>query len=278
MTPLKGAAVVGGGAALAASGGYGLSRLLADSMPSYVVLSEGAPITEGESTVGKAYGNYLIAPYGKKGNTNPTDASNKDKEDNEKWWTWSYKRWLYDFENKNKDNALSTEFQDKSKVGSAFSLTAVEDSKTKPLNQVCEGVYKKTKTDVSNNSDENKKKLWNNLWKYCSFFATKITTVEKNGDSYGNDVYGTTKKADLISVKDSNNDVFWNKRNEEFYSDKGDKKGKDASNGKFKDAYNNRDSNRRHIKEICEVAYDKSSSTDATNYPEGDVIKFCSIT
>ncbi|WP_216083694.1 hypothetical protein [Candidatus Mycoplasma haematohominis] len=166
---------------------------------------------------------------------------------------------------------MSQEFEGSQKIDKAFSVEEVTENKPKALNQVCEDVYKKEKTNINSNSDENHKKLWNNLWKYCSFFGVELITVEKSTHRYTGNQYGETKKSDLVSVKDKNNNVFWDTRNSEFYADSGDKSGTTVITGIF----HTEKAKNTHIKSICEDAYTKSSSD--SGYVQTDVVKFCSI-
>ncbi|GCE63516.1 hypothetical protein [Candidatus Mycoplasma haematohominis] len=271
MDPTK-LAVGAGVAVLVGGGGYGISALFnGDVTPNYEILKEDPKFSSDYSDankVGKLYGNYLIAPYGSRGKENTGDTT---KSNNKDWWEWSYARWKKDFDDAAIRSTLSDEFKDETKVKPAFSGTVVTGTGAKPLNQVCEEVYKKQKTDVYHSSDVKKASLWNDMWKYCSFFDTPLTIVEKSAHRYTGNQYGAIKKSDLVSVEDKNNSAFWDVRNSEFYAPNGDKSGTTVTTGIF----HTEKAKNTHIKSICEDAYTKSSSD--SGYAEADVVKFCSL-
>ncbi|WP_216083330.1 hypothetical protein [Candidatus Mycoplasma haematohominis] len=277
MDPTKLAAGIGATAVLIAGGGYGISALLADGMPDYIVLSKGEP-TPTDSTIGKLYGNYLVAPYGSRGKTNISDET---KSNSKKWWEWSYRRWEKDFK---KGSQLSDAFKDDKKINSGFSDVTPEANKAKALNQVCEDVYKKTENDITPDTDNNKKRLRDDMWKYCSFFGRKPTTVkEKDGESYDAGKYGQTKETELISIDDPLNKLFWEIRNEEFFgkpSIDGIGVGlQETDNSLFKSLYDSKSSQGRGtIKNACKEAYSLTSNETGTKKAKQDsVLKFCSL-
>ncbi|GCE63648.1 hypothetical protein MHSWG343_06480 [Candidatus Mycoplasma haematohominis] len=278
MDPTKLAAGIGATAVLIAGGGYGISALLADGMPDYIVLSKGEP-TPTDSTIGKLYGNYLVAPYGSRGKTNISDET---KSNSKKWWEWSYRRWEKDFK---KGSQLSDAFKDDKKINSGFSDVTPEANKAKALNQVCEDVYKKTENDITPDTDNNKKRLRDDMWKYCSFFGRKPTTIKENAnESYSTDgSYGKTKESELVSIDDPLNKLFWEIRNEEFFgttSSEGIGAGlKVAEDSIFQPLYEDRFSaNRGTIKNVCKEAYFLTSNETGTKKAKQDsVLKFCSL-
>ncbi|GCE63653.1 hypothetical protein MHSWG343_06530 [Candidatus Mycoplasma haematohominis] len=268
MDPTK-LAVGAGTAVLVGGGGYGVSALFSgDGMPDYVVLSVGNP-SPTANTLGNLYGNYLVAPYGSRGKESTGDVT---KSNNSDWWEWSYKRWEKDLK---KGSTLSDEFKDNQKINGAFSITTPTSGTAKALNQVCEEVYGKQKEDITHDTgNPNKKNLDHDLWKYCSFFTAKPKTIS---ETYSNGSYGLTKKAELISVKDSSNSRFREARNKEFYASSGDKSGTNATSGVFKTAFDGRNKNKKHVREICSGAYSITKTNNETSYPENDVVKFCSL-
>ncbi|GCE63076.1 hypothetical protein MHSWG343_00540 [Candidatus Mycoplasma haematohominis] len=270
-----GAGAIGVGSAYLAGAFGGSGSLEVEIEPTKVLLSADSKFNTDYSTnnlIGKDYGNYLVAPVGS--TTTETAETN-----NKAWWDWSYKRWKRDFANPNSN--LSEEFKDASKVGSAFSDAS---SSSAALNKVCEAVYKKAKTEItSEDTPNNKAKLRNDLFKYCSIFGESFKTiseVEEEKSNYGSGNFGSdnTHSKTLIAV--TGNDKFWAKRNEEFYSSTGNKKGDDSASKFFKKFYDENKTKKKNIRERCKEAYKKPSSTAASadESPNlGEVTKFCAI-
>ncbi|WP_216082673.1 hypothetical protein [Candidatus Mycoplasma haematohominis] len=270
-----GAGAIGVGSAYLAGAFGGSGSLEVEIEPTKVLLSADSKFNTDYSTnnlIGKDYGNYLVAPVGST-TTGTVETNNKA------WWDWSYKRWQRDFANQNSN--LSEEFKNESKVSSAFS--DVSNSST-ALNKVCEAVYKKAKTEItSEDTPNNKAKLRNDLFKYCSIFGESFKTiseVEEEKSNYGSGNFGSdnTHSKTLIAV--TGNDKFWAKRNEEFYSSTGNKKGDDSASKFFKKFYDENKTKKKNIRERCKEAYKKPSSTAASadESPNlGEVTKFCAI-
>ncbi|GCE63061.1 hypothetical protein [Candidatus Mycoplasma haematohominis] len=268
---------VGGGALGAAAIGVGGAYLagafggLDSSEPVRVLLSKDSTFdTEYKNTsnIGKEYGNYLVAPIGSREEEGVT-------KNNEAWWQWSYKRWKADSDKQN-DN-LSDEFKDSKKIDSAFSKSAATSDSPKALNKVCEDVYKKTKDSVipAGSSTEDKTKLKNDLFKYCSILGELKTISEVVTETY---VGANKKGADPTNSKKfmaaTANNKFWEIRNKEFYAggDGEKSKSKATGNSKFKNGLDgNPNSN---VRDICAQAYE-SGTSDTADYPIADVERFC---
>lgn len=255
--------------------GYGISTIFA--MPNWTSLQEDLDTTysssAGTDNIGKLYSYYLVGIYG------------KENEGNKNWWKWSYKNWKKDFDEK--QITLSNDFKDENKVSEAYKAQAAAVSAPttptgKELNLVCADVYAKTKDHVTPEaSPAEKANLRRDLFKYCSPLGKEPTTIkgrqeEGNYPSEGNnESIGKKNKDKLISVLDSNNYLFWKLRNKEFYEATGNRTGNSGTDGKeFKSKYAS--SEKPHIKTICQEAYKDTTATNS-NYPNVDVIKFCSL-
>ncbi|GCE63489.1 hypothetical protein MHSWG343_04860 [Candidatus Mycoplasma haematohominis] len=291
MDPTK-LAVGTGAAILVASGGYGVSTLLSGGMPSFKTLKDDPKFGNNysdESKVGKVYGYFLVAPYGSRGNE---ANSNQKESNNEEWWKWSYARWKADFKDKAKKDNLSNEFKDDNKVGSAFSITAATTG-AKPLNQVCEDVYKKKNKDEvtpDTNASSDKSKLSRDMWKYCSSLGTLPEFLK--GTGYGSGTFGVeqTHKDKAVATKgygkSSSNDEFWRLRNDEFFGSNGKEgTGKDATEtGIFKTLYDKKRANQitdnDTVKNTCEQIYSRqaNSKESVPKIKDEYIKKFCYLT
>ncbi|WP_216083337.1 hypothetical protein [Candidatus Mycoplasma haematohominis] len=281
---LEKVAVGAGVTVLTVGGGYGISALFTGGTPSFEVLRKDPSFAQtynDNDVIGKLYGNYLVAPYGSRGKTNTEDTT---KSNNKEWWEWSYKNWKADFDNTQTKGNLSSEFLDDKKVSSGFDVTSKTGS-PKALNQVCEDVYKKNKTDITKlDSDANKQKLHDDLWKYCSFLEKRPTTVEEySKESYGTgNEHGKTHKSKLVSIDDPSNKLFWEIRNEEFFGSKESPfKGDNlvaSDDSLFKDLYDSPFESRGTIKDICQKAYSfTTAEKDGKKVKQESVLKFCSL-
>ncbi|GCE63056.1 hypothetical protein MHSWG343_00340 [Candidatus Mycoplasma haematohominis] len=264
---LLGAGAIGVGSAYLAGAFEGSGSLEVEAEPANVLLSEDSTFSTytTDSWIGKTYGRYLVAPIGSKAVGDATA-------NNEKWWKWSYERWQKDF--KLKKDSLSDEFKDESKVGSAFSA---ESSSTTALNKVCEVVYKKDKNTITpaDRTPDNKIKLKNDLFKYCSILGEMKTISEVGESNYNNSTKGKdeTNAKKLVSV--IGNDKFWEIRNEEFYAnDNGAKSKSKATGGSSKFKAKSAETPRPKIRDICGEAYN-SQTSDTSEYPSGEVDIFC---
>ncbi|GCE63065.1 hypothetical protein [Candidatus Mycoplasma haematohominis] len=265
---LLGAGAIGVGSAYLAGAFGGLDP----SEPNRVLLSDysqsSSAYTEGDK-IGKAYKNYLVAPIGSKTTGGVTT-------NNEAWWKWSYKRWQADSGSRN--NVLSTEFENDKKINSAFSSTIPSPTVSpKALNQVCEDIYKQDKSSLIpvGNATENKTKLKNDLFKYCSILGEVKTISEVEDADYGENTKGkdATNSKKFVAVK--GNDKFWEIRNKEFYGDDSGEKSKSKSTvGTSKFKAKSVETPRPKIRDICEEAY-RSGKDESTDYPSAEVNIFC---
>ncbi|GCE63543.1 hypothetical protein [Candidatus Mycoplasma haematohominis] len=268
------AAVVGGGATVLTAGtSYGIyNAVSSDSMPvNFVVLSKDSTTFDGDTKIGNLYGDYLISPFG------------KDKNNNQKWWEWSFRRWQED--EKGTKRTLSSSFaKDKIKSGYQPESKTTEDEQ-KSLNKVCKNVYEKTKTDITKeNSDSNndKENLRNDLWKYCSFFREtpkSIDEVEAKDYSVA-DTYGKKYASKLVGIK--GNDTFWETRNKEFFEEVGKTSSiLDATNDSlFKKLFDSKGGeNKGNIRETCKAAYflKETKEDNKLAATKDNVFKFCSL-
>ncbi|WP_216082670.1 hypothetical protein [Candidatus Mycoplasma haematohominis] len=262
-----GAAAVGVGGAYLAGAFEGLGSSEAEKEPAIVLLSEDTTFSaENTNLIGKLYGKYLVAPLGSKGDGD-------SKTDNRKWWEQSYKRWKEASQPTNND--LSNEFKSSNQVSKAFSDNASEPDSSKALNKVCETIYKKENSEITfEDASNNKTKLKNDLFKYCSILGEVKTIGEVSGESYDpNTNYGgdSTNVKKFIAV--TGNDKFWEIRNKEFYADSGDKSNSQASeSSKFKSE--SKKTSKPNIRDICKAAYG-SAKTNNTDYPDAEINKFC---
>ncbi|GCE63572.1 hypothetical protein MHSWG343_05690 [Candidatus Mycoplasma haematohominis] len=285
MSLAKAAVAVGGAVLLTAGTTYGIYSAM-DPMPSdFVVLSKdtnySTTYSSSNDKVGELYGNYLISPYGL---TSSSENSDKPK-DNKDWWEWSYRRLKSDLKGK---NVFSTDFSNSNIKHPYKTSGQTLNNGEKALNEICETVYGKTKTDifkVTGDSDDNKENLRKDLFKYCSFFWEAPNTIgETKGESYsGNTSYGKKYESKLIGTK--GNDIFWETRNKEFFEGGEGNKGigKDLSadtDSLFHGLYSTKGKpDQGNIKETCKKAYalQEGSTGTTPKTTKGNVFKFCSL-
>ncbi|WP_216083698.1 hypothetical protein [Candidatus Mycoplasma haematohominis] len=275
MSLLK-AAVVGGGATVLTAGtSYGIyNAVSSDAMPvNFVVLSKDSTTVTEDTKIGNLYGDYLISPFG------------KDKNNNQKWWEWSFRRWK---ENIEKEGAILSSSFGKNEIKSAYQpKDKTTGDEEKSLNKICKKVYDQEKKDITkeaSDSSNDKQNLKNDLWKYCSFFGEtpkSIDEVEK-GIYKEDGTYGKTHATKLVGIK--GNDTFWETRNKEFFGEKdqaGAGNGLNATNDSlFHKLYLSKNKGEQgNIRETCKEAY-SLKATQEGNKPtatKDNVFKFCAL-
>ncbi|GCE63494.1 hypothetical protein [Candidatus Mycoplasma haematohominis] len=263
MDPTK-LAVGAGATVLAVGGSYGISALFKNIPPmpdEHTTVSENTSNFSSTYTspkFGHAYGKYLVDPT-----------------KNQKWWEWSFNYLL------SKAESLSSEFQ---KVKNAYSSDSNSDAH---LNKVCETAFKLDKTDLE---VDNKSQYLDNVWRFCSLALNKPVTIEKSQDkdSYSSpaspEKIGHKHKSTLISIKNPDNDRFWELRDKEFFEATGAKSGSQAEENsffkKFYETNHTKKENRPSLKSKCQAAYeqeDNDSTSTETQAKTSEVTKFCAL-
>ncbi|GCE63538.1 hypothetical protein MHSWG343_05350 [Candidatus Mycoplasma haematohominis] len=264
---------------LVTGGGFYIKTLLGEEISFVTLIAEkDYEKTYTENTIGKLYGDYLVAPFGLSKNDGNVDKS----KDNKSWWEISYRN----FET---DGASSDDFKKVEKVDKSFVDKDSQDNKS--LNKVCETVYKKasTEVDVTEPAKETpQSKLRKDLFKYCSFLGKEPTTIsnkEKEKKTYLDvQSYGATQASKLVSVTDNGNYLFWVTQTKLFFEAKGDRSGSKDTDSKsiFKKLFDeNKDKNKSWdlVKNACKTAYSKkgedSAATDKA--PKESVFRYCSL-
>ncbi|WP_216082643.1 hypothetical protein [Candidatus Mycoplasma haematohominis] len=271
---LLGAGAVGVGSAYLAGAFDGSGSSEVEMEPTNVLLSSEdnfSSVYPNAGLIGKEYGNYLVSPIGSK-------TKEKVTIDNKKWWEWSYKRWKKDFENQQAKVNLSNEFKDGDKVSKAFSDSTTESDSSTALNRVCESVYKKDKSLLAfePGTTDNKIRLKNDLFKYCSIFGELKTIGEVSTETYEDNTKGKVDANIKKFIATTGNDKFWAKRNEEFYAGAGDKSKSQATGSSSKFKTKSAGNPKPEIKEICREAYESNTSGD-NGYPDDEVSRFCTL-
>ncbi|GCE63804.1 hypothetical protein MHSWG343_08110 [Candidatus Mycoplasma haematohominis] len=278
MNPAKLGAITAASVVAVGGTGYGVFHWFSGEV--VVVLSKTSNFDSTYSEdkhIGKRYGNYLVAPFG--------GVIEGSKSENRGWWKRAYERWSND--SSVTTTSLSSEFG-KDNVKSGYKTEKEKGTNDdKSLNKVCKSVYLKKQDDHLDpkaNSTDNKHKLWNDLWKYCSVLegVPELLNATTDNTTFLKKEEFKHKAVAVTYANSKATDRFWEIRNDEFFGADGKNGlGHGISDSIFATLYGKKSSRNENdtVKNICKEAYEREiSKAQEANKPkikEEEIKKFC---